>query len=272
MLLQSLTLPRKPLAAHLVVSSCPWTPLFQTAIGTTYLQKNEPLDLAIALDVARRLTNEDIYGSFLRFALEDFLESRGVEKPSELSANDPAPPDKLIYLLENIAVPEVMDLTGVYSSSAEVIDERAAVCQLLLRLNPVKRANYEEEIQSIDKGRLIQEGLRIIDTSRINVDTVAISRWAEQQYKESYSRYRALLDAGVGIADDIDDVMRKVAKTSDRTGEYFYVPDNEADALLLEMVIAIKGEFLSNEEFGFRVLFGKADSTWNDYWASSRSS
>ena len=220
--------------------------------------KNAPLDLAVAIDVAWRRTNNDVYGTYLRFALEDFLQACGVDRPSKLTVSNPEDREKIIYLLEYIAVPEVMDLTGTFESSAEVIEERSDVCALLLKLNPDRGDAYREEIDDIAKGKMIQEGLRIIDYSRINVDTVAIARWAEQQYKESYSRYRALVDSGIGVSEDIDELLRKMASGNQTSGgEYFYTPDNEADALLLEMVLAIKDKFLSSEEYGLEFFLGK---------------
>jgi hypothetical protein len=219
--------------------------------------KNKPLDLAIALDVAWRRTNNDVYGTYLRFALEDFLNASGVDKPSELTEADEATRSKLIYLLDFIAVPEVMDLTGIFGSSAEVIQERSNVCKLLLRLNPELAKRYNEELELIEKTTLIQEGLRIIDYSRINVDTGAISRWAEQQYRESYTRYGALVASGIGVSENLDNLVRNWSDTGGQAGDYLSTPDNEADSLLIEMILSIKEQFLSNEEFGLEFFLGK---------------
>ncbi len=218
---------------------------------------HDVLDLAICLDVMWRKTDDDLYGSFLRFAFEDLLASKGCHYPRELSVSEGDDRERLIYFLRYIAVPQVMDLTGLFETSRQVVEERIAVCELLKRVDTDRYSTYDDEVYEIQKQLLIQDGLRIVDLSRINVDTAAVSRWAEQRYKESFGRYRALVESGIGVANDFDEVLRRIAKSPDRLGEYFDVPDNEADTLLLEMVIAIRDQFLNNPEHGLEFFLGK---------------
>jgi hypothetical protein len=219
--------------------------------------KGSKLDLAIALDVIWRKTDNDLYGSYLRFALEDYLAENSCGVPSQLSFNERDDRYKTIYLLRYIAVPQVMDLTGLFATSRDVVDERIAVCEKLKNFDKENFTFYDDEMYNIKNQLLISEGLRIVDTSRINVDTAGISRWAERRYKESFGRYKALVDAGVGVANDIEDLLKKITKSHDRLGEYFNVPDNEADTLLLEMIVAIREQFLNNPDHGLEFFLGK---------------
>lgn len=219
--------------------------------------KGSKLDLAIALDVIWRKTDNDLYGSYLRFALEDYLAENSCGSPSQLSFEDHEDRHKKIYLLRYIAVPQVMDLTGLFETSRDVVDERIAVCEKLKLADSENFTIYDDEMYNIKNQLLISDGLRIVDTSRINVDTAGVSRWAERRYKESFGRYKALVDAGVGVANDIEDLIRKMTKSHDLLGEYFNVPDNEADTLLLEIVVAIRDEFLNNPDHGLEFFLGK---------------
>jgi len=218
---------------------------------------NQTLDLAIALDLMWRKTDNDLYGSFLRFAFEEVLAEQGCDRPSSLSVPEGQSPQRLVYFLRHVAVPQVMDLTGIWELSREVIEERIAVCGILQSLDPDNFQLYGDEIAEIRNQILIQDGLRIVDNSRINVDTVAISRWAEKRYRESFSRYTALVEAGIGIANDFDEVLRKALQHPDGVGDFFNVPDNEADTLLLEIVIEIRNQFLNNPEHGLEFFLGK---------------
>jgi len=219
--------------------------------------RGSKLDLAIALDVIWRKTDNDLYGSYLRFALEDYLEEEKCGTPSQLRFDRLEQKQKEIYVLHYIAVPQVMDLTGLFETSRDVINERVAVCEKLKQVDPENFTIYDDEVYNIKNQLLISDGLRIVDTSRINVDTAGVSRWAERRYKESFSRYKALVDAGLGIAKNIEDILKKLAKSQDLLGDYFNVPENEADTLLLEMIIAIRNEFLSNPDHGLEFFLGK---------------
>ena len=86
---------------------------------------------------------------------------------------------------------------------------------------------------------------------------MALSRWAERRYRESYSRYEALVDAGIGVSDNFEIVMNRLLRSTDPQGEFFNIPDNEADTLLLEIVSGIKNEFLNNSEHGLEFYLGK---------------
>ena len=214
------------------------------------------LDLAICLDVLWRNTGDDLRATHLRFAFEDHLANEGVSRPSELS-DEPLDREKTIYFLRYICIPSIMDLAGIFNDSDGVIEERTAILQKLRTMDPEHVEEYAEEAALISTRRTIQEGLNIVDSSRVHVDTAAISRWAERRYAESFDRYKALVAAGIGVAEDFDEMLRAALRTAERPTEYFSVPDNEADALLLDVVVNLRSEFLTNQEHGLHFYVGK---------------
>lgn len=214
------------------------------------------LDLAICLDVLWRNTGDDLRATHLRFAFEDHLASEGVSRPSELTET-PEEREKAIYFLRYICVPSIMDLAGIFDDSDGVIEERSSILLKLERMDPDRIDEYAEEATLINTRRAIQEGLNIVDSSRVHVDTAAISRWAERRYAESFDRYKALVAAGIGVAEDFDEMLRTALRSADRPNEYFSVPDNEADALLLDVVVNLRSEFLVNQEHGLHFYVGK---------------
>jgi hypothetical protein len=120
-----------------------------------------------------------------------------------------------------------------------------------------QRDEPQEEGNDAARCMLIEDGMQIVDSSRVNVDTAALSRWAENRYRESYSRYKALVDAGIGVAEDFEVVYQRLLRSSNPQGEFFSVPENEADTFLVKMVLGIKNEFLSNPKHGLAFYLGK---------------
>jgi hypothetical protein len=215
------------------------------------------LDLAIALDVLWRQTNDDLYGTYLRFSFEDYLFENNYTKPSLIQQVDDVFVSRTIYFLRYVCIPSVMDQAGIVSTSRELTEERIAVCHRLQELDPRNAAVYAEEITEASRRMVIEDGIQIVDSSRVNVDTAALSRWAERRYRESYSRYKALVDSGIGVSETIENVFQKLLKTTDADGTFFHVPDNEADALLVDMVLSLKNEFIRNPDHGLEFYLGK---------------
>ncbi|NBB16588.1 hypothetical protein GVN21_14590 [Caulobacter sp. SLTY] len=217
---------------------------------------SDRLTLAICLDIVWRNTGDDLRATHLRFAFEDYLSNEQVTRPSELAVR-PDELEKTIYFLRYICVPPIIDLAGIFEDSAGVIEERSSILKLLREIDPLHDDEYAEEASFIFTRRAIQEGLNIVDSSRVHVDTTAISRWAERRYAESFDRYKALVSAGIGVAEDFDEMLRSALRSTDRPTDYFKVPDNEADALLLDIVTSLRSEFLSNQEHGLHFYVGK---------------
>ena len=73
---------------------------------------NDKLSLAILFDqYLERYVDDDVF-QLMQFAYEDYLQSSGVQRPSELvGLHRGANSAKLIYFLRNIAVPDVMDVS-----------------------------------------------------------------------------------------------------------------------------------------------------------------
>jgi hypothetical protein len=215
------------------------------------------LDLAIALDVLWRQTDTDLYGTYLRFSFEDFLSKNQYGKPSLIPVVKHHLLDRVIYFLRYICIPSVMDQAGIVSSSRELTEERIAICRRLQELDPGNTSVYAEEITEASRKMVIEDGIKIVDSSRVNVDTAALSRLAEKRYRESYSRYKALVDSGIGVSEGIENILQKLVKTTDADEKFFSIPVNEADTLLVEMILGLKDEFIKNPDHGLEFYLGK---------------
>jgi uncharacterized ubiquitin-like protein YukD len=129
------------------------------------------------------------------------------------------------------------------------MEERQAICSLLIELDGANTTAYNEEITSIAEQLAIDEGRWIVDSTRIYVDTDALIRWAKRELQEDFGRYRDLAGVEVGHAQSFEDVLRELldANPANRSG---YIPENEAEAVLFSMLRRLGQEFLSNPMFG----------------------
>ena len=221
--------------------------------------KSESADLsgAIALDALWRTTEDDAVATTLRFAFSYQLRNSDFARPSEF-ADHPESFDRarLTYFLRNICVPSIMDMSTAFKTSREVYEERQAVCGALTALDPKHSTDYQAEIYTITNRHAVADGLRLVDASRIHVDTDAIVRWSRRRLEEDFRRYSDLVRAGIGEEGDFNEILREVFATIGARQLYF-TPDDQADAILADIFFRLRAEFLGNSDYGLDYFLSK---------------
>lgn len=203
------------------------------------------LDLSILLDACLKYVNKTtnyvkLITNNRRFAYEDFLTSQNIEKPSQLNLNNTIlDQKKLIYYLRNICLESIMDLSGTFSSSSEVLEERLKICRLLSEYDFKNEIIYKNEISEIVRRQVITNRRKEVDQSRVYVDIKNIRDWAEVELEESFYRYISYLKSGL---DNKSDSRKKIDRTS-----VIYTPDDEVNELFIYMVEEIKSAYLSSD-------------------------
>ena len=213
----------------------------------------DEVGLAVLLDFQWRETGQSEVSSFRRYAAEDFLSSRGIDRPSQLGPQAGAFNRRtLVYFLSNVCVPDVLDLMMAFPSSRSVQEERRAINALLVELDPDNSQAYRDAIASLTRSLMLDEGVRLIDRSRLFVDKEGVVRWAEREIRESFDRYKALLSAGVGFdADAFSLALRKfVANQEAIPEELLSLNKGEADDLMLKLVSDLRDNFLLSPTHG----------------------
>lgn len=205
------------------------------------------LELPIALDLLLRESGESKTATLRWYAFDEFLKHNSLKSPSDIGAlygrfDRPM----LIYFLRFVCIQSVMDLSRVMRlTSRSLSEERRKICMLLCDLDPENEEQYAREIAEIDQRLIIEEGLKQVDSSRLHVDTEAIAKWANREQRESYARYRDLLRAGIGVAEDIVILSESIAKAKNEfSPTVFEIPENEADDLLIQLFTGLKDKFL----------------------------
>lgn len=207
------------------------------------------LCVCIVLDLSWRTVGDDRIATLRRFAFNAFLKQNGIRRPSDLRGHEGRfSHPELVYFLKNVCVASVMDMSSFFASSAEVDDEVLAVQEWLMTLDPSRVDEYQARVFELNNRKVILEGLKLVDSSRLYVDVDAIKEWSRRDFGEDFSRYVNLVEAGIGVAADFDDMLR-LLNSADHA-QSFEIPENEADAILVDLTKALLREFLHSSEHG----------------------
>jgi hypothetical protein len=209
------------------------------------------ISIPIALDLRWRETNDDRIATYRRFSTHQFLLKNGVSSPSELYAQLSSYPTKeLIYFLRYVSVQSVLDMMPTFKSSQELDEERRRICALLESLDKDNAITYQDEVLEITNRLTLQQGLQVLDSSRIHVDNDGIERWVKLELAESFRRYLSLVEAGIGISEDFDIVLKLILKSGFVQEDYLEIPSSEADTLLVQIVSEIFDRCLNDSSYG----------------------
>ncbi len=222
-----------------------------------YKALSVPLAAPIALHFLWRKSENNEIASWLRFATGTVFKIFNNLRPSELIDRlDEFKKYQFIYFLKYVCVPHVLDGSRILKSSREVMDERRAICAALREIDPLNSEEYQNEVAWISNQLVLEEGQRIIDRTRIYVDTEALTRWATRELSEDFARYRDLSGVDVGTIQSFDDVLKELV-TATMSQRSNFTPENEADAVLISMLHRLRDEFLNNPNFGFDFFLSK---------------
>lgn len=140
---------------------------------------------------------------------ELFLRAHGKTKPSELiELNSEFGRTQLTHFLNSVCIPEILQLSKVFSSTNAVNQERIAICKFLTDFDKKNIDSYNLEIADLTQKNTISQVIASIDERKIfaneqkltNVITSADRQGVLQQEKlsplnsESFDRYITLLN------------------------------------------------------------------------------
>lgn len=215
-----------------------------------FKEVGNPLAPSIALNLLWIMDDDSKTASLLRFAASFALRNPLKRKPSEFEERSSEyTKEELIYFLRYVCGPNILDQARIVSGTRAIMEERQAICSLLLELDPKNTTHYNEEITNIAEQLAIDEGQWIVDSTRIYVDLEALNRWAQRELTEDFGRYIDLVGVEVGHVQSFEDVLRELLETNPAS-KSIYVPETEAEAVLVSMLRRLGQEFLSNPMFG----------------------
>jgi hypothetical protein len=225
--------------------------LVLSKIDKTYRRRfSSKLSTPIIFQLLR--TRDSKTESFRTYAYEDFLTSNGAQRPSDLRDRwNEFNKTQVIYYLRWICTPETMQMSSFFSGTKEYEDERVSICSLLAELDPVNAKDYEAESSGITQHQVIRGGVKQVEENKIYVDVENIRQWADENLRESWSRYQALRAGGIGTTDTaVIEAIREALKKVSPGTLVLSLPENEATTLFVSMLDKLRNEFLSNPKHG----------------------
>jgi soluble cytochrome b562 len=215
------------------------------------------LSSPIALFVAWIKSDDSKLLSYLRISTKQAIKKLGIEKPSQIEFQSECySRAQLIFFLNYICIPQIIDNIRAFRGTKAVLNERQNICRLLTELDPLNVEKYTEEIDNIDDDLLMEEGKRVVDRTRIYVDMDAHSRWMLRELKEDYERYKDLLDINITGEQNYNEIVDDFLKSDGATKTTFQ-PENEADAVLLSIIVKASNDFLTNSKYGLDYYLSK---------------
>jgi hypothetical protein len=206
--------------------------------------------LPIVLDLCWRLTGNDQVLSNLRYSYDAMLAASGAGNPCELEVSREISLEQLIYFLRFVCVPQVIDMSLHIKSSRQTNELRRDICTRLSELDPTNSEEYSTETFAITRSLALQEGLQAIDSSRVYVDTAAITSFAMRELDSNLSRYQSLLTAGVVPSETIEDVLKELNTPGGAPVKFLKIPESDADIVLLDLITTLRQRFLLDPNHG----------------------
>jgi hypothetical protein len=187
-----------------------------------------------------------------RYAYEDFLAAHTLSRPSELARLASTLPRKyLVYFLRYVCVENVLDMSLTFSSSREVAEERAAICRLLIQIDPASRDLYEVEIASIVRQLTMQRRVREIEQSKIYVDMDGVRSSVTRSLRPVFDQYRELRAlVSLELANVMRAAFHRAATITDSIIVILRWPSDEAFEVLKHLVSTTRDEFVSSNDHG----------------------
>ncbi|MCZ8437130.1 hypothetical protein [Achromobacter xylosoxidans] len=160
---------------------------------------------------------------------------------------DPFSRQLWVRFLCDVMTVQNMLLIDEIDSLRDALNLRVEVLRMLVDLDPDERDKYHEEVRDITFELSVDEGIRQVNTSRLNVNINGLTKWANDHCADDYERYKELI---VGEAS----AGRMPTKITGGAGTIFdqfaAIPIEAADDQLIKLLARIRNAYLSDPRNG----------------------
>lgn len=211
------------------------------------------IPVLIVLHKYNSILFSDDLQSEISYILNTQLEILELNAPSQIDTSSiGCSKQQLVYFLSQICVYNILDNCDSFESSKDLSEERRRILSNLIKIDPENSEEYHQEILTITSELKVKSGIEFLDGSRIHVDEEALKNFIIDDYQSSFIRYKNLVEAGIGVSEDFDEVIDAFFESTDNTKiqDILDTPSNEADNLLLEIIDDMKSLFLHHPKFG----------------------
>lgn len=180
-------------------------------------------------------------------AVERFLSSSGLVKPSEISQADPT----TVAFLREACTSSCLRQSLEFLSKAEMEDERLQILHKLIDMDPANEQAYTSEIHGIIDQQTIEELLQRFHVGKVQCDEEALTTWAMNELQPKFNRLKDFIDAGLLPVERNADVQFIAHLTSGSLEKFtFKVPSNESLDIARNLLLELVQKFALDPRYG----------------------
>ena len=238
---------RNPILAHITPTADAVRGVSLRELDVDFAALSTPIFFHLVLKV---YDNADIR-DYLRWSADEFLEGHDVTRPSELmDMSTSFDTYQLIYFYRDVCTLDVLEACRGLPSSRAVLEERRNLLSWLIELDSGSADAYKQEITVITTSIAIDEGVQLLDKSRVYVDTVAIERWAKGKLSDTYQRFRVLVSNYESFRLSLQTVISQMLEPNQGASVVVLQDRKASEELLRDMLDALRDQFLNSPEHG----------------------
>lgn len=214
------------------------------------------VDLAIALAHACKVIDDEKLRTFKRYATEELLTEHQCKTIDELIPKLAIFEDHEVVAYFGYSVCDIttIELLPGMGESRLVRHTRANLLRSLAKLHTNRAVAFETEAQSIEDALQVDDGLSLLDDSKVHVDEEAVVNFVSTEYQADFQRYQKLVLSGIGQSESLTDILKYADNPNARI---FQIPKNDADDLLVQLTNNIIQRFLYDPASGLDIIIGR---------------
>lgn len=224
-----------------------------------YKNVDDPILSCVSIHLLWKSNESAETASLLRFAIRQCLRHKKVKLPSELlQLNRETPLRAWKYFFREVCRGQFID--QLLQGSNELLRERQKICASMSNIDYEFIDDYENEMADIASSLAIDNGKKIIDRTRIHVDTDSLKRWASKELIEDYTRYHDLLDVNVkaSFENEFNEIFSDILNKGGGSTKWKSLnKDSEADMVFISLLARLSDEFLNSPEYGLDFYLSK---------------
>ena len=185
----------------------------------------------------------------LSVCYDEYLESLGVEKPSDLLSDYPLEVDESLFIrfLAEVCVPSVMERSLAFATDDDILRERNVICEALADRDPANREKYKEEIRRHTNTLLVRLAKREIETGKIYIDSDAVRMLLAQEVCEPFERY--IEHRNNNLEEQFFEILNQITN-KDTDKSIYLVRHVKQTEMLEEIVKKARDIFVADNKYG----------------------
>lgn len=240
-----------------LIPMLPLAEMFQGVKWASLRQLTTSIDLAIALNYFLLIVDDRKIRTYKRYAVEELMKLHNgcsVDELTDALVVAGVEADKVDYFSCHVCDIVTLELLPGMGDSKKVRLVRSQILRRLADLHTKQELDHLREASRIENSLQVDDGLSILDDSKMYVDEQAILNFVNKEMADDFQRYLKLVESGLGVSDSLNDVLKNFRNPSART---FQIPKNDADDLLAEIVSSILHRFLFDPASGLDIIIGR---------------